>query len=576
MKVRYAQLNPLIGDLEGNVQKIREEWERADQDGIELLILPELVSTGYPPQDLLDYQEFNDQIFAINEHLRQLNHLETALLFGTVTINQGIGRTLYNSVLFLHRGEVKAEIHKQLLPTYDVFDDLRYFEPGGPSEPILFKGVRIGVLICEDFFHDLKESPFHTYHSEPAEDLKRKGAEILVVLSASPFTAEKHDSRLSRLRLYSENLHLPMLYCNQVGGNTELVFDGDSLCMNPSGEVIHSLEPFIEDRGDVEWTRNGSNLLISRLELGRSETAGQSYESFDRYPIEKEERIFRAITLGIQDYFVKNRHSGKALIGLSGGIDSAVVAVLVTAALGKDRVTVIGMPSRFSSQGSLDDSIALAEALGIEWLEISIEPLFSQMLATMDPWFSSANSSLAEENMQSRLRADLLMSWSNTFGHLLLATSNKSEVSVGYSTLYGDMSGAISPIADLWKTEVYELAHWLNEKGPFPGAIPMQILEKAPSAELRPDQKDTDSLPEYSRLDSILKLYIEELMTVESIVSKTGEPEKLVAKVVAMTNAAEYKRWQAPPGLKLQNKSFGSGRRIPLARSQSFIFEKKS
>jgi NAD+ synthetase len=250
--------------------------------------------------------------------------------------------------------------------------------------------------------------------------------------------------------------------------------------------------------------------------------------------------------------------------------------VLATAALGQDRVTVIGMPSRFSSQGSLDDSMVLAEALGIEWLEISIDPLFSQMQQTLEPWFSGANSSLAEENMQSRLRADLLMSWSNTFGHLLLATSNKSEVSVGYSTLYGDMSGAISPIADLWKTEVYELAKWLNEKGPFPDAIPIQILEKAPSAELRPDQKDTDSLPEYSRLDSILRLYIEELETVEAIVTKTGEPEELVAKVVAMTNAAEYKRWQAPPGLKLQNKSFGSGRRIPLAVSQSFTFQKKS
>lgn len=576
MRVRYAQLNSLIGDLEGNFAKIREEWQRADQDGIDLLILPELVLPGYPPQDLLDFQSFNEQIFALNERLIQMDHLETALLFGTVTLNKTIGRTLYNSALLIHKGTVIAEIRKQLLPTYDVFDDLRYFEPGAPSEPVLFKGFRIGILICEDFFHDLMESPFHTYHVEPAEDLKQKGAEILVVLSASPFTVTKHDSRLNRLRFYAKNLNLPMLYCNQVGANTELVFDGDTLCLDPSGEVVHSLPPFLEDRGDIEWVKSGSDVFFLHSDDGTNEGDSNAPTHHDLYPINKEERIFKAIILGIQDYFEKNRHSGKALVGLSGGIDSAVVALLTTAALGKDRVTVVGLPSRFSSRGSLEDSKKLADALGIEWLEISIEPLFSEMLKTMKPWFTNVDSSLAEENMQSRLRADLLMSWSNTFGHLLLATSNKSEVSVGYSTLYGDMSGAISPIADLWKTEVYDLANWLNQEGPFPGAIPTQIIEKAPSAELRPDQKDSDSLPEYSQLDSILRLYIEEFQTADEIVSTTGESLDLVTKVLAMTNAAEYKRWQAPPGFKLQKKSFGSGRRIPLAASQNFIFPKKS
>ncbi len=553
---------------------ILREWQFADQDGIELLILPEMVLPGYPPQDLLDNQVFCDEILKYNERLIRQSGFKTALLFGTVTLNRGIGRTLYNAALLVQNGKLITEIHKQLLPTYDVFDDLRYFEPGLPSTPVLFGGIRLGILICEDFFHDLMEAPFHTYHHEPAEDLKRKGADVLIVLSASPFTILKHESRLDRLQLYSKNLHLPMLYCNQVGGNTELVFDGDSLCMNPSGEVVHSFESFVEGHGDVELTKEGFS-VASGSTPGKSVTPHKRSGN-DHYPSSKPERIFKAIMLGIQDYFKKNRHSGKALIGLSGGIDSAVVAVLAAAALGKDRVTVIGMPSRYSSQGSISDSKILADVLGIEWIEISIEPIFSEMVNSLHSWFSSTDSSLAKENMQSRIRADLLMSWSNTFGHLVLATSNKSEVSVGYSTLYGDMSGALSPIADLWKTEVYELADWLNARGPFPGAIPSEIILKAPSAELRPDQRDTDSLPEYEILDRILQLYIEQFYSAEMIATNTGIPMELISRVIRLTNAAEYKRWQAPPGLKLHNKAFGSGRRIPLSVSQDSIFQKNS
>lgn len=560
------------------------EWDRANRDQVDLLILPEMVLPGYPPQDLLDSRIFCDEIIEINEKIIRQTGFKTALLFGTVTLNKGFGRTLFNSALLVQDGRLIAEIHKQLLPTYDVFDDLRYFEPGGLSEPVQFMGKKLGILICEDFFHDLMEAPFHTYHTEPAEDLKKKGAEVLLVLSASPFTIGKHEARLNRLRLYSQNLNLPMLYCNQVGGNTELVFDGDSLCMNTMGNVVHSLEAFRVDRGDVELTSEGfAPLQTSDSTPEHSGTRsvsrmadGWNNQTPDQYPSVKEERIFRAITLGIRDYFQKNNVNGKALIGLSGGIDSAVVAVLAVAALGKERVTGIGLPSRYSSQGSLTDSKALADALGIEWVEISIEPVFSEMLHSLEHWFSGADSSLAQENIQSRIRANLLMAWSNTFGHLLLATSNKSEVSVGYSTLYGDMSGALSPIADLWKTEVYRLAEWINREGPCPGAIPETILQKAPSAELRPDQKDTDSLPEYEILDRILQLYIEELNSAEMIVSKTGLPSDLVSRVLRMTNAAEYKRWQAPPGLKLHNKAFGSGRRIPLAASQDSIFQKKS
>lgn len=577
MKVRYAQLNPRIGDLQGNLAMILREWEQADRENVDLLILPEMVLPGYPPQDLLDYSVFCEDILEINEQLVRHTGLKTALLFGTVTLNKSIGRTLFNSALLVQNGVLLAEIHKQLLPTYDVFDDLRYFEPGGPSEPVLFQGVRLGILICEDFFHDLMESPFHTYHSEPAEDLKRKGADVLLVLSASPFTDQKHEARLNRLRLYSQNLELPMLYCNQVGGNTELVFDGDSLCVNTQGEVVHSLQAFSEDRGDVLLTKEGFMNTERNGDLNADRSGETDHRhSKDLYPAVIEERLYKAILLGIQDYYEKNQVKGKALIGLSGGIDSAVVAVLATAALGKERVTCIGMPSRYSSEGSLTDSKALADALGIEWVEISIEPVFTEMMNTLNPWLSGADSSLAEENMQSRIRADLLMSWSNTYGHLVLATSNKSEISVGYSTLYGDMSGALSPIADLWKTEVYRLAEWLNTHGPFPDAIPIEILQKAPSAELRPDQKDTDSLPDYDTLDQILGLYIEKFYSANMITSKTGISEELVSKILRMTNAAEYKRWQAPPGFKLHNKSFGTGRRIPLAASQDSFFQKKS
>lgn len=557
LTIRLQHLNPVVGDLAGNARAILDAWEAAARDGVDLLVLPELVMTGYPPMDLLDRPDFCGEAFEANRRVAERVKGRTALLFGSITPNrEATGRRLRNSAILARDGRVEQVVHKALLPTYDVFDEARYFEPSTAFECIRVGGHPLGVLICEDLFHNVNEPPAPLYPVEPAAELIASGARALLVLSASPFTLDKHETRLALLRRYAGEYGVPLLYCNLVGANTELIFDGDTLAVSAGAEGegeegkegVLSAEPFVPSHVDVP--------LFGPAQVVRAGSTG--------YPTEAMERVFKALRLGIRDYFGKTGASDRAVLGLSGGIDSAVVCVLAAAALGPDRVTAIGLPSRYSSGGSLSDSRDLCRNLGVEWVELPIEPVFDASLHALSPWFGDGPAGLAEENLQSRIRGMLLMAWSNRFGHLLLATSNKSEMSVGYSTLYGDMCGALAPIADLYKTEVYDLARWLNACGPFPAAIPEAILTKPPSAELRPDQVDTDSLPPYEVLDPILFAYLERQASTGEIAAM-GHPSALVERIVRMVDLAEYKRYQAPPVLKLHHRSFGSGRRRPLA-----------
>lgn len=564
MRIRIQQCNPVIGDLEGNLALIQDAYQAAANDGVDLLLLPELVVTGYPPKDLLDSASFCQQVFSANLEVASQTVPGTGVLFGSITPHSGRGRRLRNSALFAEGGAVRQVFHKSLLPTYDVFDEDRYFQPGDEPCVLSWGGFSFGVLICEDLFFNANEPPAPTYLVDPAERCRRYGAEAFLVLSASPFTAAKHEVRLEILSERARALSSPFLFSNQVGANTELVFDGDSMAVGADGEPLAAPAPFRQGFCDVELTKGvEAPPKLRGLELPQTASATGGYTAC------REERHFEAIRLGIADFFTKTGATGNALVGLSGGVDSALVSVLAAAALGPDRVTVIGMPTRYSSPGSIHDSEALAQRLGVEWREVSIEGLFNHVTETLDPLLASngdGRMGVTEENLQPRLRALLLMAYSNRYGHLLLSTSNKSEISVGYSTLYGDMSGALTPIGDLYKGDVYALCRWLNEKGPFPGAIPEDILRKEPSAELRPGQRDTDSLPPYEQLDAILIRYIDRQASAQTIARETGIGVDTVVDILNKVDAAEFKRWQSPPILKLSSKAYGPGRRWPVVK----------
>ena len=553
MNIRLHQLNPTIGDLNGNKELILSALERAASDGIDLLILPEMATTGYPIQDLIERPAFFEAVFRLNEEITQEVSANTALLFGSLTPNtSGTGRKMYNSAILAKDGRQVGITHKTLLPTYDVFDDLRYFEPNDQFECLELNGVALGVTICEDIWYNENEFQYHTYDIDPASRLRDKGAEVIINISASPFTNSKHENRMHMLGKHATELDAPVLYCNQVGAHTEIVFEGDTIAIGRDGDPVASAVAFSSSFIDVELDKESRNI---------SSESGRGW-----YPESKEERHFSAVKLGLSDYLKKTGVTDNLVLGLSGGIDSALVAALAVETVGADNVHAITMPSEFSSEGSVTDSQLLASNLGLTLSEISIKSIFSEFDASLELLFKDLPFGVAEENLQSRIRGTLLMAYANKFNAFLLATGNKSEYAVGYATLYGDMNGAIAPIGDLYKSDVYKLAEWLNREHFGDEVIPKTILQKAPSAELKPDQKDSDSLPDYDTLDSILYQYLELQRSVQEI-SDTGIDKKEVKRIILLVDRQEFKRFQAAPIIKLTSKSFGTGRRKPLVQN---------
>ena len=556
MKIGFAQLNLTVGDLSGNLEKIELAYERLAAAGAELVLTPELAITGYPPQDLLFKSRFVPENL---EALQRLHHRvgTAALLVGFVDRNEGRGKPFHNAAALLEAGKPMRKAHKSLLPTYDVFDEDRYFEPASRVEPFDVHGLRIGVTICEDIWteHYLPR-PF--YDVEPVRSLIDQGADIIVNLSASPFSLHKPAVRREMVGALARAYQRPICYCNAVGGNDQLVFDGNSIAVNAAGELIAQLPGFSE------------NELVIDTDKAR---ASEFHES--KTPVD----LFAALSLGVRDYLRKCNFKS-AVLGLSGGIDSAVVAVIAVDALGAENVVGVSMPSQYSSRGSIDDARTLARNLGIKFLEIPITNAFATFKAQFAEIFAGRPEDATEENMQPRLRAMTLMALSNKFGHLLLTTGNKSELAVGYCTIYGDMAGGLAVISDVPKTMVYELARWINadyvsragEKRdpPSPGSgavgiIPRSTIDKPPSAELKPNQTDQDTLPPYDILDEILRLYVEENLSARDIIGH-GFDEKTVRWVQRRVDLNEYKREQAAPGLKVTSRAFGVGRRMPIAQ----------
>jgi NAD+ synthetase len=538
MKIGFAQINATVGDLSGNCELILAAYERLAAAGAELVLTPELAITGYPPQDLVFKSRFVPENLAILEKLHACVG-QAALLVGFVDRNEGRGKPYRNAAALLERGKPIRKIHKSLLPTYDVFDEERYFEPANRVEPLDIHGKKIGVTICEDIWTE-HYLPRPLYDCEPVRSLVEQGAEIIVNLSSSPFSLHKPAIRYELVAGLARAHQRPICYCNLVGGNDQLVFDGDSIAVNPAGNLIAQLAAFREDEKVVD-------------------TDSTDTIAFCEPPTP--EQIFSALSLGLGDYCRKCSFQS-AVVGLSGGIDSAVTAVIAADALGAENLTGVSMPSPYSSRGSVDDARALAQNIGIKFLEIPITETFEIFKAEFSQIFSGLPEDTTEENMQPRLRAMTLMALSNKFGHLLLTTGNKSELAVGYCTLYGDMAGGLAVISDVPKTIVYELARWINRQREI---MPRSTIDKAPSAELKPNQKDQDTLPPYEILDEILQLYVEENLSARDIIAR-GFDETTVRWVQRRVDLNEYKREQAAPGLKVTSRAFGIGRKMPIAQ----------
>ncbi len=540
MKVALAQINPTVGDLAGNQAKILAAYRRGVEAGAELVMLPELAVTGYPPRDLLLKKSFIAGNLAVLEQLAAATG-PTALLVGFVGENQKRpGRGLTNSVALLRNGKIAATRVKSLLPTYDVFDEDRYFEPAQENQPVPFDGGKLGLTVCEDIWNDEDFWPERRYRHNPPLELVEAGARILFNISASPWHTGKEETRYRMLQSMASKSGRPVLFCNQVGGNDELVFDGGSLAFNGAGELIAQGRMFAEDFVMVDTEAKAGIARARRRD---------------------EENIHDALVLGLQDYLHKCGFKS-AVLGLSGGIDSALVACLAAEALGRENVRGVSLPSQFSSQGSLDDARLLAQNLGIQYEVIPIQSAFTTLKQELQPAFAGKPEDTTEENIQARLRGVILMALSNKFGSLLLTTGNKSELAVGYCTLYGDMCGGLAVISDVPKTMVYQLAKWINRAKEI---IPASSITKAPSAELRPNQTDQDSLPPYDVLDAILDAYVVQGKTPGEIVA-AGFAAATVQRVIRLIDTNEYKRRQAAPGLKVTSKAFGIGRRMPIAQ----------
>ena len=541
MKVALAQINTTVGDLAGNEALIRAAYARASEAGADMVLLPELATTGYPPRDLLLKSGF------VQKNLEMLDRLavmtgKTALLVGFVGRSETKpGREFTNAVALAQYGKIVTTRVKTLLPTYDVFDEDRYFEPATENLPAEFAGQKLGLTICEDVWNDEDFwRDTRRYRRNPAVELASGGAKLLLNVSASPWHLGKNKLRREMLANLAAKTKCPLVYCNLVGGNDELIFDGASLVFNAKGELLAEGKTFAED------------FLIVDLDKAKP---------IQHQPLVDEEKLFKALTLGLRDYVHKCGFKA-VVLGLSGGIDSALTAVIAVEALGKENVGGVSLPSEFSSQGSLDDARILAKNLGIQYDVVPIQPMFLSAKGQLKEVFSGRAEDTAEENIQARLRAVVLMGMSNKFGSLLLTTGNKSELAVGYCTLYGDMSGGLAVISDVPKTMVYRLSKWINREREI---IPAASITKAPSAELRPNQTDQDSLPPYEVLDAILNAYVVEGKSVKEM-SEAGFDEAAVKRIVRLIDFNEYKRRQAAPGLKVTSKAFGVGRRVPIAQ----------
>ena len=555
MKIALAQINPTVGDIAGNTALIRRDLAAARERGAELVVFPELAVIGYPPKDLLlKPSVIAECVAAVEAIAAECVGIAAVIGYPCPSDSADRGRALYNAAALCVDGRIAHRHVKSLLPTYDVFDEHRYFEPGPAVDIADFNassGLRkLGISVCEDLWNERDMFSRQLYHDNPIDELAARGAEVFVNCSASPFVVRKHAFRLKLMGHVATKHGLPLVYCNQVGGNDELVFDGRSCVFDGDGHLIAHGAAFAED------------LLVVDLDTA---------PALDRPPLPLLEEAYGALVLGLRDYCRKCGFK-RIVLGLSGGIDSAVTAAIAVAALGADNVRGVGMPSRYSSGGSVSDAEQLAENLGIRFDVIPIEPAHAAVEGMLSEVFAGREPDVTEENIQARLRGVTLMALSNKFGSLLLTTGNKSEVAVGYCTLYGDMNGGFSVLSDVPKTMVFELAAWMNTDAcPLQQAlggevIPVNTITKPPSAELRPDQKDSDSLPPYDVLDNIIERYVEREDSVRKIIDETGYDTELVLRIARLIDLNEYKRRQAAPGLKITSRAFGFGRRMPIAQ----------
>jgi NAD+ synthase (glutamine-hydrolysing) len=546
MKIALAQINPTIGDLDGNRRTILRYARTAHDRGADLVVFPELAVTGYPPQDLLENPFFTKAVRRTVDRIAEDLPAGLGVLLGAPVPNPDqFGKPLLNAALLLEDGQVQDRVAKTLLPTYDIFDEDRYFEPADERCVIEWRGVRLGLHVCEDMWNVHQPEGFegsNRYECDPVAELGARDPDLFVNLSASPFSIGKHATRDELIRHICRRHERPFLLCNQVGANTEIIYDGDSRVHAADGTQVACAASFEEDL--LFWDTDAP---AEACTTERDATAD----------------LHDALVLGVRDYYEKTGIFDKALVGLSGGIDSAVTCAIAAAALGPDRVVGVTMPSEISSEGSVTDSEALARNLGVEFKEIPIKPAVDAFDTMLADAFAGTEPGVAEENIQSRARGVTLMALSNKFGHLLLSTGNKSEMAVGYVTLYGDTNGGVAVLSDVLKTRVYDLARHINERAGTQ-LIPQNTIDKPPTAELREGQKDTDSLPPYDVLDAILGRYIEKKKELGTIVAETGLDEALVRDVLRQVDRNEYKRRQAPPGLRVTEKAFGIGRRIPI------------
>jgi NAD+ synthase (glutamine-hydrolysing) len=544
MKVTCAQLNPVVGDIKGNLTKVVETLSQCRKDTPDLVVFPELFLVGYPPRDLLEKPWFIKNTQKAVDELVELSkeYPRTGILIGAPqTTGKDTGRGLYNSALLIYQGKILMSQHKSLLPTYDVFDEARYFDPAPEIQVVSFKNETLGVSICEDAWNDPELWPKRFYTFDPLEVLAEKGASLFINISASPFHIGKEEIRYHIFRNHAKKHNVPFIFVNQVGGNDELIFDGRSMCVDKKGNPLKVFPSFEEDVQTIDTIHAGKPGLY--------------------VPQERIESVYEALILGLRDYIKKCGFS-KVVVGLSGGIDSAVVCCLAKEAIKSKNVLAVTMPSPFSSKGSVEDSRKLAENLGIKFMVIPISSLYEAYTKSLQEHLKIGEEvDVTLENIQARIRGNILMAISNKLGYLVLSTGNKSELAVGYCTLYGDMTGGLAVISDVPKTMVYELARYINRESEV---IPKEIMEKAPSAELKPNQKDQDTLPPYNVLDPILYYYVDEGWSSKEILELNFDPD-VVKWVTRSVDRNEYKRRQAAPGLKVTPKAFGVGRRMPIA-----------
>lgn len=541
MKIAVCQTNNIIGDIRGNKDRIIRGYKRGSDDGADLIIFPELALTGYPPLDLVEKKEFRQAVLTAASEIASVTG-SAGLLFGSITEDDDkIGTDIHNSAVLCYDGKIKFVQHKSLIPNYDVFDEMRYFDAARETHVYAFKDERLGISICEDIWNDADYWHIRRYNYDPIEKLIKEGATLLINISASPYAYGKREARRKMLSVLTRQNNIPLVYVCFVGAQTELIFDGASMCFSRNGDLVLLGESFCEDYFTFHTNEN----LAPIHEVER------------RF----EEEIHDALIFGLREYCSKLGFK-KVVLGLSGGIDSALVAYIAVRALGKDNVHVLLMPSKYSTPSSLSDARKLADNLGIQFTKVTLHSVINKLEEKLTYAFQKSIAGITEENLQARIRGIFAMAYSNRFGNLLLTTGNKSEIAVGYTTLYGDMAGGLSVIGDLYKTDIYKLARFINRGKEI---IPTEIISKAPSAELKEGQTDQDTLPPYELLDHILRMYLEENKEIKEITNEIGD-EETVLKVLRMVDNNEFKRKQAAPVLRVSKKAFGYGRRYPIVQ----------